>query len=190
MLEQRGEEALIAYLSSIMTLPAAGEDFMRALYRLSQRVTDGVIVELGAYVGRSAIALAWDSVLPVYSVDDYSKHVDWSGRAYGALNEAEYRRKIEAAQVHTTLIKSDVQEAGLKWARPIGLLVWDVSEPKRLYDDWLIWREYIVVGGFALLRDTFDKRLGSDDVIKHEYVNHEFAVESTQPGLLTLRRYG
>lgn len=188
MLGQRGESALIAYLGSIMFLPPAGEDFMRAIYRLSLQVEHGVIVELGSYVGRSAIALAWDAAAPVYSVDDYRDHVDWSTRAYGAENEARYLSNIKDAGVTTTLIKQDVREAARTWDQPIGLLVWDVSEGDRLFDDWLAWRGHIVIGGRALLRDTFDKRLGSKRVIDHEFTKTEFTIESFDPGLLTFRR--
>lgn len=189
MLIQRGEAALIGYLSEKMTLPPAGEDFMRALYRLAVQVTAGVIVELGAYVGRSAIALAWDATVPVFSIDDYGDHVDWSGRVYGAENEAAYRRNISAANVSTSLIKSDVQQAAREWDNLIGLLVWDISERQRIFDDWLSWRSFIAVGGCALLRDTFDRRLGSNNVIAYESDLQQFTVENLQPGLLTLRRY-
>lgn len=189
MLIKRGEDALIVYLSSTMSLPPAGEDFMRTLYRLSQTVTAGVIVELGSYVGRSAIALAWDARVPVFSIDDYADHVDWSGRAYDAYNETAYLHNTFAAGVVTTLIKSDVREAAKDWRAPIGLLVWDVSESERLLDDWLAWRDFVMPHGCALLRDTFDKRLGSDRVVDYEAGSKEFAIESNQPGLLTLRRY-
>jgi hypothetical protein len=189
VLTQRGEAALIAHLETLTPLAPAGEDFMRALYRLAQQVTSGVIVELGAYVGRSAIALAWDAPAPVYSIDDYTDHMDWSGRAYGAENEAQYRSNIAGAGVETTLIKRDVREAGREWREPIGLLVWDVSEHNRLFDDWITWRKYIVMDGRALLRDTFDQRLGSGQIITHEFEQKEFTIESLTPGLLTLRRY-
>src|SRR5512139_2126653 len=92
MLIKRGEEALILYLRSKMTLPDSGEEFMRTLYHLSISVTNGVIVELGAYVGRSAIALAWDATVPVFSIDDYTDHLDWSNKHYGSENEAAYLR--------------------------------------------------------------------------------------------------
>src|SRR5512139_512484 len=94
MLIRRGEDALIEYLNAKMTSPLTpvGEDFMRALYQLATQVTEGVIVELGAYVGRSAIALAWDATVPVYSIDDYTDHLDWSNKHYGSENEAAYLR--------------------------------------------------------------------------------------------------
>lgn len=189
MLTKRGEEALIAYLKSKMTLPDNGEAYMRRLYKLAQQVTSGVIVELGSYVGRSAIALAWDATVPVFSIDDYSDHVDWSGRAYGVENEEMYRRNINEAQVSTALIRNDLREEGIKWNNPIGLLVWDVSESNRLFEDWRIWRKFIVIGGCALLRDTFDRRLGSNQVIAYEFDQEQFHIEDMQPGLLTLRRY-
>lgn len=189
MLKPRGEDELIAYLSANMTLAPAGEDFMRILYQLARNVTTGVIVELGAYVGRSAIALAWDASVPVYSIDDYADHVDWSGRAYDAENEAAYQRNISAASVSTTLIKRDVQQAAQDWHNPIGLLIWDISESNRLFEDWRNWRSFIAVDGHALLRDTFDMRLGSAQVIMYESERHQFMIENSQPGLLTLRRY-
>lgn len=189
MLIRRGENAMIRHVAAVMELAPAGEDFLRTLYRLAHETTNGVIVELGAYVGRSAIALAWDARVPVFSIDDYANHVDWSGRAYNADNEAAYRQNTLGAGVNTVLIKSDVREAARKWDAPIGLLVWDVSESNRLLDDWLAWREHIALDGRALLRDTFDKRLGSNRVISYEFSQKQFAVESHQPGLLTLRRY-
>jgi hypothetical protein len=43
--------------------------------------------------------------------------------------------------------------------------------------------------GRALLRDTFDRRLGSNDVIAYEYDMKQFTLEDHKPGLLILRRY-
>lgn len=186
---KRGEDALVTYLSSRMPILPNGEAFIRMLYQLAQQVEDGVIVELGSYVGRSAIALAWDATAPIFSIDDYSNHVDWSGRAYGAENEAAYRRNTAEANVSVALIRKDVQSAGLQWNNPIGLLVWDVSEGNRMFEDWRIWRKFITMGGRALLRDTFDRRLGSDQVIAYEFDRKEFTVDNMQPGLLVLRRY-
>ncbi len=185
----RGEEALIAYIKARMTLPDAGEAFLRRLYNLSRSVQEGAIVELGSYLGRSAIALAWDATEPIYSIDDYADHVDWSGRTYGIENLTSYKQNTKAAQVSTVLIQSDVLKAALEWDKPIGLLVWDVSENGRLFDDWRAWRRHIVMGGAALLRDTFDRRLGSNQVIDYEFNQHQFTVEDMTPGLLTLRRY-
>lgn len=186
---ERGEEALIEYIKRHMTLPDSGEAFLRRLYSLSRSVTQGVIVELGAYIGRSAIALAWDATEPIYSIDDYTDHVDWSGKAYGVENMTSYKANTQAAQVSTVLIQSDVRSAAVMWDKPIGLLVWDVSEAGRLFEDWRSWRQHIVIGGAALLRDTFDRRLGSDEVIDYEFNQGEFMVEDMTPGLLTLRRY-
>lgn len=185
----RGEEAMIEYIKWHMVLPDSGEAFLRRLYTLARSVVEGEIVELGSYIGRSAIALAWDATEPIYSIDDYSDHVDWSGKSYGAENLSSYRQNTKAAQVSTVLIKSDVRQAAVMWDKPIGLLVWDVSEAGRLFEDWRSWRNHIVIGGAALLRDTFDRRLGSDEVIDYEFNQHEFMVEDMTPGLLTLRRY-
>lgn len=189
MLIKRGEEALIKYLKGKMDLPENGERYMRVLYQLASQVTSGVIVELGSYVGRSAIALAWDATVPVFSIDDYSDHVDWSGRAYGAENEAMYLRNVYEAGVSPALIRNDLRIEGIKWNNPIGLLIWDVSEHNRLFEDWRIWRKFITIDGRALLRDTFDRRLGTSDVIAYEFDQKEFNIENTEPGLLTLRRY-
>lgn len=183
----RGEDALINYLTANMEMTGNGIEYMRYLYQLSMRVTQGVIVELGAYLGRSAITLAWDSSVPVYSIDSYTDHVDWSGRVCTPENMRAYQRNTARAGVLTTLICGDVRDVCYRWQTPIGLLLWDIGDS--IFGDWCRWRKYIVPGGLALLRDLFDRRFGSDQVIDFEAKRGEFVIENRRPGFLTLRRH-
>lgn len=183
---EKDEDSLIAMLDLLIgKLTDTGEEFCRTLYRLAEDVR-GVIVELGAGVGRTAITLGWHGQ-QVWSVDNYTDNVDWAGNVYGALAHDQYHRNVSAAQVPTAMVNMDaVKAAGRFSVIPIGLWVWDISAPDRLLGDWLAWREQ--VKGRAVIRDTFDKRLGSPEVVAYEATRGEFEIERDDPGILVLRR--
>jgi aryl sulfotransferase len=183
--QEHDERGLLEMLNALYTMTDTGEELCRTLYRLSDNVT-GDIVEVGAGRGRTAIALGWRSGNHVKSVDDYADHLDWANNIYDAQARSDYLLNTRKAGVQSIPVYRDSWAAAVQQNSPIGLWFWDISSAGRLLKDWQIWRDRI--RGRALIRDTFDQRLGSRDVLEYENGRGEFEIERDDPGVLILRR--
>ncbi len=136
---------------------------------LASEVNQGVIVELGTYLGYGAIALCTGASVPVYTVDDYQNRKGWAGEVYYPNDKEVMFRNLQEAKVYPTTIQYDAKDAINDWElfyplsspKPdISLLVWDLGIPARLCEDFEAWRPYIT--GKFVVHDTDDNRLGSD----------------------------
>lgn len=137
------------------------------LYQLAATVTQGVIVELGAYQGNGAISLAAGSQgrRLVYTIDDYQQHVDWMGNEPGRVDKALLHLNIEESGYPIAHINQSTEEAEQNWDMPIGLLFWDTGSNDLLEDFWL-WSKHLVMGGLFVMHDTDDRHFHSDEVTK------------------------
>lgn len=185
-------ESARTILENIFTLHPNAIRACQVLFELARQVREGAIVELGTYQGKSAIALALGARAghdaKVYAVDDHLNHTDWANNEYNLEDVTALEYNLHRAQVQIEQILLDSQEAARQWNKPVALYFWDISVPGQLFPDWLAWREHIQVGGIGFLRDTFDKRLGSEDVLQYEKNRKEFIVEMEEPGVLLLKR--
>lgn len=140
-------------------------------------VTPAAIVELGTYLGRSAIALAlaakWK---PVYTVDMftdahlYSPGGPRGGFEYHKENRDGFLANIEKAGLtigaaetlcDVAPIHSETVKAGQQWRGEIGLLFVDADhneEPLRA--DLAAWTPHVVNGGYLALHDYNDLEPG------------------------------
>lgn len=139
---------------------------------LASQVTEGVIVELGTYLGYGAIALCTGANVPVYTVDDYQNRKGWAGEVYCPLDKKVFKSNCVLAKFYPILLEYDVRWLARNWgqqikgdpinlhSKDISLLVWDLGIPARLCEDFEAWQPHIT--GKFVVHDTDDNRLGSD----------------------------
>lgn len=130
------------------------------LEELASKVTDGVIVELGTYLGYGAIALCTGASVPVYTIDDYGYRKGWAGEIYHPNDMRVAQRNFKEANVNPLLFTFDVRDFIKKTPLPVSLLFWDLGIPARLCQDFEAWERHIT--GKFVIHDTDDNRLGSD----------------------------
>ena len=178
-------------LKSMFPMPDPAIRKCEVLYTLAKSLSEGDIVELGSYHGRTAIALSKGSEaghnLKVYCIDDYADHQDWANNLYTIRDIEIFQENIKKAKASNVVqIYKNVRNAAYGWGHSVSILFWDTSVTGELFEDWLAWRDHIT--GIAFLRDTFDKRLGSLRVLHYESERSEFKVLSEEPGILLLQR--
>lgn len=137
----------------------------------ASRVESGVIVELGTYHGAGAVALAIGTQLthkvPVYTIDDYSYKTGWAGEAYTNEDERIFKSKMfEYPDLEIRFIKGNISNISLQWSRQIGLLFWDLGCMDRMLADIWAWGRFIIPNGRVIIHDTFDFKLGTEDVLR------------------------
>jgi MMP 1-O-methyltransferase len=150
-----------------------------ALADMAAQVTDGVIVEIGSYTGKSTVAMATSTERQVYALDL------WDMRLPGESGPREkHRRKIPFASraafitfqkrtnklSNVTWFKGDSAQAAKLWNQPIGLLFIDgAHDVKSVTADYQGFAPYVVPGGFLALHDaTTSVKVGHvvEEVIK------------------------
>lgn len=142
----------------------------RVLYSYAKVQKEGVIVELGTYLGFGAFSLAYGAMdgnkLRVYTVDDYIERTGWAGEVY----KPEYQDKFYSnwrklryyKQLDLHHVALSAEEAS-KTMRGVGLLFVDISPS---IDIVPLWQDAVMQGGYILFRDTLTRSLGYDKQVK------------------------
>lgn len=143
------------------------------LYTLASQVTEGVITEIGAYHGRSTLALAWGARIGsryydlrvespaiqhsfkyVYSIDPHHDHtqggvhfIDEDGLAW-ARNVLE---KCKESHVKPVFLPSEI--VGKCWQYPIGLLFIDGMHDN-VESDWNDFSPHVTTDGRVAVHDS------------------------------------
>jgi len=154
----------LAQLETLFPMPAPRKAKCRILFMLAQKTVDGCIVELGAYIGCGAIALALGASVPVYAIDDYKRRQGWANEWYDKDNRILFQNNVKAAGVAVNLVQQDVRDAARSWAEPVGLIHWDLGRFREMIEDFILWEPYIISGGIFVAHDTMDRRLGSKEL--------------------------
>ncbi len=197
-LKHRSWEAVSAILTNLYgKMPEPRIAKLKKLFLLAAfSAKDGVIVELGTWHAAGTIALALGSKvgnnLPVYTVDTYTYRVGWASEVYTQADKDVAVSMVFKAGVDdiVTFVQMDTDKALSKWKLPIGLWFWDLgidqgSKELVLYDDFMKWEKHIMPGGYAFLRDTYDRRFGSAYALQNL---SGFSVIENNPGILVLKK--
>jgi len=151
-------------LQEIVKLPGMlTPDEVEYLYRLGREgPTEGVIVEIGSWKGKSTICLALGSMAAgrgkVYGVDP---HQPLAEEGYVEDTEAEFLKNIKDAGVQTHVVPMVMtsEQAAKDWNKPIRLLWIDgdhrYEQAKR---DFLLWEPHVIEGGIVAMHDTIRKK--------------------------------
>lgn len=120
------------------------------------------IVEIGAFRGRSTIALALGarkSGSMVYSIDPHVEFVGVFGGRFGpADREAYYRNVINSGlTMFAALVNLPSAKVSLAWDRPIGLLFIDGDHRyEAVRTDMQSWARFVREGGLIIFDDALD----------------------------------
>lgn len=120
------------------------------------KVHEGVIVEIGSYRGRSAIAMARDAKVPVYCIDPHNMMVDGMGGSFTSKDRAVFIENIFKAGVHerVCVVNLDSNAAAAGWRKPIGMLWIDGDHSlKQVKLDAVNWIPHVVKGGTIAFHD-------------------------------------
>ena len=159
----------------------------RCLYELARETfREGVIVEIGSYRGRTAIALAKGSIrgsrIPVYAVDPHgffpaSGASPGEAENYGPRDRAAFLRNVlfsgAAPMIHSISLPSKHAAAG--WELPISLLWIDACHDyDSVREDFLSWSPFILSGGWVAFHDSSDPAGGPYRVIQEALAGGRF----------------
>lgn len=153
-------DEVYAIISPFSDFPDIRYEKCKAVCELASEVREGVIVELGTYIGLTAITMALSSDAHVHAIDDYMDKAGWAGEPYRKSDKGVFECNAAIAGVRITLHQEDALEAAKRWKLPIGLLFWDIGGT-RLESDFEAWQSHIIKGGIWATKDIDDCGFGS-----------------------------
>lgn len=124
------------------------------LHRLAVNVTDGCIVEIGSYKGRSTLVLATAAKVPVYSIDP---HIPSDNEQFGDADRIEWMQNILNAGVADKVRPINLKSSAVAkiWDEPISLLFIDGSHIYQdVLDDLMQWLPHVKIGGYIAAHDS------------------------------------
>lgn len=142
-------------------------DEAELLYRAARSAVAGAIVEIGAYRGRSTLALALGSRdgagLTVYSVDPHRPWTGPGGGEYGPADREAFYRNVLAAGVAawSRLVGLQSLEAARAIDGPLSLLFIDGDHTDQaVMQDVRAWAPKLAADGLLLMDDVSDSFTG------------------------------
>jgi predicted O-methyltransferase YrrM len=143
------------------------------LARLAEQVSDGCIVEIGAYRGRSAIALAvgsWrGSRVPVFSIEPHEPFTGVLGGTFGWEDRAAfYQAMLDSGACRAVrLVNLPSTVAAGAWHLPIGLLWIDGDHREQaVRRDVDAWLPHLRPDAVVAFDDVDDPTLGPAKVVE------------------------
>lgn len=147
-----------------ITLPEA-----ELLYKLASQMSNGSnIVEIGAYQGRSTIALALGAKVSGATVWSIDHHPDYEimGTHFGMSDNQAYYRNLadySVGDVVRTINLSSV-DVFRAWTKPVDLLFIDGShEFDAVHRDWMLWSSFT---SMIALHDTAGHHPGVNQLVQ------------------------
>ncbi|RMH28125.1 MAG: class I SAM-dependent methyltransferase [Planctomycetota bacterium] len=146
-------------------------DEARLLHTLAGEVAEGCIVEVGAYRGRSTIALSAGAPegIPVYSIDPHAEMWVNGKLAYAGPDDraAFYRAMLDSGATRNVhLLNSTSERLTPGWDIPVGLLWIDGDHSyEGVARDWACWRPHLMPGCTVVFDDAHDPAVGPHRLI-------------------------
>lgn len=185
-------------IKKIMDIPGfLNEDEATALYNLAKASTKGVILEIGAYKGKSTIALIWGTRngknLPVFSIDPFVEFVDDTGMRpykYEPVNKIYFVQNLIRYNAinGASIINLYSKEVSIGFKRPISLLYidGDHTEEGVLMD--LDFAKKVIIGGIVAFHDS--NRPGPKKGIRYLLSNNDYIITGKVGTLTWLEKRG
>lgn len=148
--------------------PAEG----RALAAAAASVRRGIIVEIGSYRGKSAVALAHGvrgRDVPIWCVDPHEEFVGALGGTFGPQDRAEFFRTMLSTRAYeqVRLVNLPAAQLAEAWHDPIGMLFIDGDHRyDAVRSDFDRWYPHVVAGGVIALDDTHVEELGPAQLLR------------------------
>lgn len=140
-------------------------DEARELHAIASTIDKGVIVEVGSYRGRSAVALADGAPVgtPVYAVDPHALLVESDELTYGPEDRAAFFRAMLRSEAYRRVslinLSSEIITPG--WSEPVGFLWIDGDHTHEgVRRDWACWQPHLLPGAVVAFDDAHDPNVG------------------------------
>lgn len=146
-------------------------DEARELHAIASQVRDAAIVEVGAYRGRStiAIAAAADESAPVFVVEPHERMVDNGQELYGPEDRAAFFESMNRSGAYRNIrllnISSEIITPG--WNKPVGMLWIDGDHTlEGVTRDWDCWKQHLTPDAVVAFDDAHDENVGPYHLLK------------------------
>lgn len=143
-----------------------------ALNRYAADCAGGVIVEIGSFRGKSAVALATGAGISgeqVYCVDPHQEFTGVYGGKFGPQDRGAFYQVMLQTSLfdRVALVNLASKEAARGWHRPIGLLFIDGDHTYRgVSNDFKAWDPHVSMGGVVAFDDAIDPAIGPARLIE------------------------
>ena len=147
--------AIINHLENVVGWLSDNEARWLNLY--ASQITEGCIVEIGSYQGKSTIALALNASVPVYAIDPHYNHTDEIGGAFGRQDAAHFYINIMKAKVSEKVYPIHLPSYELAgcWTKPISLIFIDGAHSyEAVKQDIEGFLPHMVSGGIIAIHDS------------------------------------
>ena len=155
-------ETLLAHTEGMTSVREA-----RLLYEFARAVRTGCIVEIGAYRGRSTIALGRGSLdgyhVPVFTIEPHQTFQGVLGGRFGPEDAvAFYRAMLDSGCCQIVrLISLSSEYVTARWLEPVSLLWIDGDHRyEGVRRDFDSWRPHLVRGATIIFDDASDPTIG------------------------------
>jgi len=136
-------------------------------------VTDGAVVEIGSFRGRSTVALAFGARAgrspPVFAVDPHERFIGVLGGVFTPDDRRRFMQNVVKAGVAdiVRLVNLPSVSAARAWNMPIGLL-WIDGDHRLLpvLQDFSLWEPWVVIGGWIAFHDSLIREIDVHRVVE------------------------
>lgn len=143
------------------------------LYDLAKQVTDGCIVEVGSYRGRSTVALGRGSLdgnrVPVYAIEPHEGFTGVLGGKFGPADRGSfYQAMLDTSCYHVVrLVNVGSTIVAPNWDKEISLLWIDGDHTyEGVKTDFECWLPHLAPGALIVFDDAKNHSLGPSQLIE------------------------
>ena len=163
---------------------------------LAKTLTQGCIVEVGSFRGKSSVVLsagAADNPLApqVFCIEPHEKFKGIYGGQFGPVDRKEFYRAMLAtgAYENTSLVNLSSEIVTRDWAQPVGLCFIDGDHSyEGVKRDFECWADHVIVGGLVTFDDAQDKNVGPAQLLEELLPSDHWEKLDAVGKFVTLRR--
>ncbi len=171
-----------------------GLDEADLLYRLAKGTTEGCIVEIGSYRGRSTVALAYGTLAgsgaAVFAVDPHETFRGILGGSFGPADRAAFFKAMLDTSAYEVVrlvnLSSEVVAPG--WKLPVGLLWIDGDHTyEGVSQDWKCWSPHLTETCHVAFDDALNPDIGPSRLIEEIVAVGGFQITENVGKIVVLR---